>query len=251
MNADRKTLKLRARRALLGRYPAAVGILLITGIMTACIMFLTQISMGLAWCVAAVQAGAKGGFLVIMATLFLGIVIVSLFLWVLIPGMARFYLNLCQGRKAGVLDMLWAVRYHGGKFFGISLLIHVLTAVLALPDLTLIAAVFLTGRWEFPLLFLLAYNLLLGAAGVYIALNYHLAFLILADEPKWSFMDALRISRRLMKGNKRRFFMLSLSFLGWLCVAHLTFGLGLLWLIPYINCTFCFFYLDVKEKYRA
>lgn len=35
-----------------------------------------------------------------------------------------------------------------------------------------------------------------------------------------------------------------------MALAYVTLGLGFLWVIPYIVCTFSWFYLDVKEKYR-
>ena len=43
------------------------------------------------------------------------------------------------------------------------------------------------------------------------------------------------------------FFVLTLSFLGWTLVGAATFGIGFLWLGPYMTCTMLQFFLDVQE----
>ena len=62
-------------------------------------------------------------------------------------------------------------------------------------------------------------------------------------------MDTLRLSRRMMKGHKMQLFKLQLSFIGWILINMLTFGVGSLWLIPYVMTTFAAFYQDVKAEY--
>ena len=248
MKTSRKTLKYRARKALLGRYPAAVGMVLIIGIASVLLAVLAEITMMISVIAAQGAMGAKGLIAAAAVSLFFGILLLAMFYGTLLPGIIRFYLNLCLGRKAGVLDMLWGIQYYGGKFFGISLIIGLALGVLALPVFVLSGAGAVTGQWEFPAAFLLLYGIFLEAAGIYVSLTYSLFYLILADEPEKTLTQALRESRQLMKGNRGRLFMLSLSFLGWIAIAWITMGLGFLWLIPYMSCTYCCFYLDLKEN---
>ena len=49
-----------------------------------------------------------------------------------------------------------------------------------------------------------------------------------------------------MKGNKWRFFVMYLSFIGWFFVGILTIGIGLFWIAPYIYTTMAAFYEDIK-----
>ncbi|BDR61218.1 DUF975 family protein [Lactobacillus xylocopicola] len=49
-------------------------------------------------------------------------------------------------------------------------------------------------------------------------------------------------SRRLMAGHKWELFKLDLSFIGWTIIALIPFGLGLIWLTPYIQTTRANFY---------
>ena len=52
----------------------------------------------------------------------------------------------------------------------------------------------------------------------------------------------------MMQGHKMRYFELMLSFIGWYLLSILTFGIGLIFLAPYIQMTFVCFYEDIKIK---
>ena len=56
--------------------------------------------------------------------------------------------------------------------------------------------------------------------------------------------EAVNESKRLMAGHKWRFFCLLLSFIGWAILSALSFGIGYLWLVPYMQSAFAAFYLD-------
>ena len=50
-----------------------------------------------------------------------------------------------------------------------------------------------------------------------------------------------------MEGNKLRLLYLQLIFLGFYLLAVLSCGIGLLWLMPYMQQTMVSFYLDVQD----
>ncbi|MGO3731900.1 MAG: DUF975 family protein [Vagococcus sp.] len=59
-------------------------------------------------------------------------------------------------------------------------------------------------------------------------------------------------SRELMNGHKGRLFWLDLTFIGWQLVGLITFGIGYLFITPYINTTKAAFYDDLaKDRYLA
>ena len=91
------------------------------------------------------------------------------------------------------------------------------------------------------------YNLLWSAGFIYLILTYGLFYFVLADNPGLSMGEALRESRKLMSGNRWRITLLAFSFLGLAFVSYLTMGMGSLWLWPYICCSFCCFYLDLRR----
>lgn len=55
-------------------------------------------------------------------------------------------------------------------------------------------------------------------------------------------------SRKLMDGNKLDYFVLQLSFIGWLILSTLSFGIGLIWLVPYYNMTLAVYHKDLRES---
>ena len=103
------------------------------------------------------------------------------------------------------------------------------------------------GAYLLMLLFIFLWMLLLIIPGIIAAFSYSMTFYILADDPSISPMDAIDKSKAMMKGNKWKYFLLNLRFLGWALLCLLTFGIGFLWLIPYIQVSIAKFYDDIKE----
>ena len=77
-----------------------------------------------------------------------------------------------------------------------------------------------------------------------LTLSYNIAY----DEPDLTTKQAVEKSQTLMKGNKGNCFVLTLSFIGWAILAALTFGIGMLWLMPYIQVSMVCFYEHIINK---
>lgn len=92
------------------------------------------------------------------------------------------------------------------------------------------------------------WSLLLIVPGIIAALSYSQAFYILNDKPGIEALDALKQSKEMMKGYKGKLFMMWLSFIGWGLLCILTFGIGFLWLSPYIQLSLANFYEDLKNN---
>lgn len=74
------------------------------------------------------------------------------------------------------------------------------------------------------------------------SLFYVLVYQVAYDNPNLSSKEVVEESERLMTGNRGKYFVLQLSFIGWSILACLTFGIGFFWLIPYITIsTICFY----------
>ncbi len=94
-------------------------------------------------------------------------------------------------------------------------------------------------------LFIFLWSLLLFIPGIIASYRYALTPYLMADDPELGVLDAIRKSKQLMKGNKWRLFCLQMSFFGWALLTALTFGIGALWLTPYIQAAHAAFYEDV------
>ncbi|MBP5706981.1 MAG: DUF975 family protein, partial [Spirochaetales bacterium] len=100
-------------------------------------------------------------------------------------------------------------------------------------------------------LFVMLWSCLFIIPGIIAAFRYSMAFYILADNPEMSGMDALKASKEMMKGHKMEFFMLQLSFIGWFFLAPFTFGILLIWLVPYLETTNALFYENLKSSAKS
>ena len=78
---------------------------------------------------------------------------------------------------------------------------------------------------------------------------YSMAHLIMADYPGVGAIEALRLSRQMMKGNKFRLFCLDFSFIGWeLLAICCSCGLGLYFVTPYQQVARAAFYHEVSNR---
>ena len=97
-------------------------------------------------------------------------------------------------------------------------------------------------------IFTLLWMLLLVVPGIIAAISYSQLFFILAEDESISAGDALKKSKKMMYGYKWKFFCLVWRFFGWGLLSALTLGIGLFWLIPYIQVSMAKFYDDILNK---
>ena len=100
-------------------------------------------------------------------------------------------------------------------------------------------------------LFTFLWALLLIIPGIMKAFSYALTPYIIMDEPELTARQAITRSSEIMQGRRWKLFCLSLSFIGWGILSILTFGIGILWLVPYMNASVAAFYEDARAEYEA
>ena len=137
---------------------------------------------------------------------------------VLSIGVCRFFINLTGDSNSQFSD-LWYGFNNILKAFGVSLLVALL--------------VFLG-------------SLLFVVPGIILTYMYSQVYYVMAQNPELSVIDVLKESARIMKGHKFELFVLELSFLGWMILVGITFGIVGLYVIPYYNATLANYYLSIK-----
>lgn len=100
-------------------------------------------------------------------------------------------------------------------------------------------------------LFTILWTLLLIIPGIMKAFSYALTPYILLDEPELTARQAITRSCEIMQGRRWKLFCLYLNFIGWGILSLLTFGIGFLWLAPYMNASIAAFYEDARAEYEA
>lgn len=75
-------------------------------------------------------------------------------------------------------------------------------------------------------------------------LLYVLSYYVMYDNPNLTAKQIVEESERIMKGQRGRYFSLGLSFFGWILLVIITFGIGIIFLMPYIQISIAIFYED-------
>jgi len=90
--------------------------------------------------------------------------------------------------------------------------------------------------------------LLLVIPGIVKGFSYSMAIYILAENPEITATQALDESQRMMYGHRLELFILHLSFLPWLFLTGVTFGIAGIYVIPYMQATLTNYYNALKNK---
>lgn len=100
-------------------------------------------------------------------------------------------------------------------------------------------------------IFVFLWYLLLIVPGIVKSIAYSQTFFVYKDlndsglADNYSLTDYITRSRQLMNGNKWRYFVLQLSFIGWFILGGITLGIGFFWIFPYYKLTMANFYHDL------
>lgn len=86
--------------------------------------------------------------------------------------------------------------------------------------------------------------------GIYLSFSYSLVPYLLVTRKDLSITETLALSRKMMNGHKLDYFILGLSFIGWVMITPFTFGLLLIWLYPYMMTATTKFAVDVIDSYQ-
>ncbi|MDE5717447.1 MAG: DUF975 family protein [Lachnospiraceae bacterium] len=230
-------LKASAREHLLGHYGTVIGAFLILG----ALMGAVTIAVGLLMDLSTIP-----GTVIYYAIMFLVSVLTGLFS----SGSAYLYLKLICGRPVSVGDLFYGFQLCPDKAILIQAWITLITYIASLPQIILNYIMLTTSTSHLNQLMnlMLPYALSLilsGAVSVMLSLFYAQAFFLLHDFPQYTAKELLQKSRRLMVHHKGRLFYLYVSFLPLLLLGLLSWGLALLWVIPYMAATEAEFFLDL------
>ena len=86
-------------------------------------------------------------------------------------------------------------------------------------------------------IFIFLWSILFIIPGIVKTYSYSLAEYISLQNKDLTWKECLDESRRLMDGHKMEMFVLDLSFIGWMILSVFTFGIGMLFLHPYMQAT--------------
>ncbi len=104
------------------------------------------------------------------------------------------------------------------------------------------------GLYVLTTIYTILWSLLFVIPGIVKSFSYSMAPYILADHPEIGGDGAITASKKLMRGKKWKLFCLDLSFLGWLILCAMTFGILTLWVAPWMSAAQAAFYESIKDE---
>ena len=97
-------------------------------------------------------------------------------------------------------------------------------------------------------LYIFLWSLLLVIPGIIKTYAYSMSVYILAENKGKSARECIKESVAMTMGYKTDLFVLGLSFIGWSLLSCITFGIALIWVMPYMQATYANAYNLLKSK---
>ncbi len=256
MNGYQKFYELKndAKNSLEGKYGNAIGVLvtgtLITNLVTSWITGIVGGVSASALHVALQTTGSQAAYIFAEILVQAVILVASILLGVLNAGIALFYLNASCGQPCSVNNLFYGFGKDNKKCLCLSAVLAISQTICLLPYQYLFAKVPLAASdAELTSALLFAGIALLVGGIVYlpVSMGFGLVFFFMLDFPTLSAKETLTLCWNKMKGQKFRLFRLNLSFLPLMLLCILSFGIGFLWLRPYMQMTYAKFYLNLMN----
>lgn len=233
---DTKELKCEARNALKDQHAVLAGITLL----------LNVLNLVLSWL--ATMAVPYGSGLLSILLYFGCSILVNMIYYLLLAGLYRIYLDIISGRSFRWTDLFSAFTEHPEPVAIYSVVQYALYYVF-----TQICVWWLGGilNWLFygdpaAILFRTAVTFISAILFLFIQISLSMVLFVRAADPWQSFRDMLAEGWRLMNGMRLRYFYLLISFIGMYLLCIPSFGIGILFVEPYVYTTKGFFYKKIS-----
>lgn len=239
-------LKNLAKDKLQGKYGAAVLILFLYSLITnGTTLFISMLANMTSATVYALTGSSSA--VTVMTIVFELINLTAvIILGILQAGITLFFLNIACGQPYATGNMFYGFKRDSGKTLILSAAVGLCNAVCLYPSQYCLSA-YLNNRN--PQMLYIACILMLIGFCVYIPISLGLSqvFYLMLDYPDRTARDTLALSFQVMKGNRGRLFYLQLSFLPMMILCICSLGIGFLWLNPYMQMTYTYFFLDIMN----
>ena len=173
--------------------------------------------------------------------------LLSAFLGIFKLGTCLFFLNMACGQPYKLEQLFYGFQNNASAAFTVSFVQGLLSLFYTLP-FRLLLRIYVDSKdtyYLFAALIALAVGFLIQYP---VSLALSQSFYLLLDFPEYTGKQALAASYKIMKKHMWRLFRLQVSFLPLMFICLLTFSIGFLWLVPYMNMTYTLFFLDIMKN---
>ncbi len=251
MTRSLSQIKTDARDALAGNYMLYVVVLIITGFLT------TMADQILSFLTLPFSQVPVAGLLVINLILsFLLTILAKMFQ----AGQYFLSLNISRYNRVSVSDLFLAFRYDSKKAFQLSAILSLVSTLCSAPLTLSFSRLLYTGALDFVIgqpfqVQTILIHLLGGFASmivleIAIAFPFSQALFLYIDHQEYSVSECISKSFECMSGHKMDYLKLHLSLAGYFALCVLSMGLGIFWVMPYMNVNRAGFYMSITGTYK-
>lgn len=239
-------IKNRAKDRLEGRYGGAIRILFLSTAISWMVRLIIRTVAGNTMNSVYAMTSSSSAATVI-SFVFDGLLLFAgIILGVMNAGITLYFLNLACEQPFSIRDLFYGFRTDSRKILIISAAMTICQAICLSPGQYLFQQ-YLSAKsitWLFSALAATAVGLCIY---IPVSLGIAMSFYLVLDFPQNSGWETLQLCWRIMRGQRGRLFYLELSFLPLMLLCILSFGIGFLWLEPYMQMTYTYFFLDLMN----
>lgn len=242
-------IKADARENLLGKYGHIIGATLIILLVT--------------WLIISVFSGSFSTQTAMVSQIirYIAMILVSMLAFLFEAGIYSMHLKSARNQSFEFKEFLFALKNEPNRFLIAGLILALISFICGIPGNILttyqslyLLKVFQSFGIKLPdlgtlpttqtLLLVIICTIIACIVYIWLILGFSLIPFLLIERPDMNVKDTFRTSWTYMRGNKRRLFLLYLSFIGLLIVGCISI-IGLLWIMPYMQQSLTVFYQDI------
>lgn len=239
-------LKNTAKNLLDGKYTPAILIPFLASLISGGVAFIIDIIASTTMNTVYFSTESVGAYNMVSFVFDLILLGINIVLGIMNAGVALFFLNASCDQPYSVNDLFYAFKNDSKKALGISAANMILHAVCLWPSQYLLQS-YLNTQESRKLIFTLAALAIGMCVYIPISLGISLSFYLMLDFPQYDARETLALSWKQMNGHRKRLFYLQLSFIPLILLCICSFGIGFLWLDPYMQMTYVQFFLDLMQ----
>lgn len=243
-------LKNTAKDKLDGKYGKSMLLFLlsslISGMTTLCVNSVAATTMNSVF----YRSGSVAAANIVSLAFDLILVFANIICAVMNAGIALYFLSMACNRPCSVGSLFYGFKNESRKTLTIAAALILCQVVCLWPCQYCLQFALSTSDSELKKRLLLsALAAIVVGLCIYIpvSLGIAMSFYLMFDFPENSGKETLALCWRIMKGHRLRLFSLQLSFLPLMLLCILSFGIGFLWLDPYMELTYAYFFLDLMN----
>ncbi len=239
-------LKNAAKDILDGKYGGAVLIFFLSALISGIVRLFISTNLNITANTAYFSTGSQNTSTAISFVFDIIMLAANIVLAVMNAGITLYFLNAACGQRCTMKDLFYGFRTDSSKTLTIASALVLCQTFSQWPAQYFLQNYFVDTdvKWIY---YAAAIQFICWLIFIPISLGIKLSFFLMLDFPQYSGQEVLSHCWHVMKGQRTRLFKLELSFLPLIILCILSFGIGFLWLNPYMQMTYTCFFLDLMN----